>query len=613
MCGISGYIGKKKVEEQGLHRTLSLMENRGPDHQKYRCMEDSGTMIYLLHSRLSIIDVDKRSNQPYTLGNCTLIFNGEIYNYIELGDALKKLGIKCQTTSDTEVLLRYYLLYGEECVNHFEGMWAFAIYDEGRKKLFLSRDRFAEKPLYYYQSEDGLYFGSEIKFIKSLSRKALTINQKHLLRYLVNGYKSLFLVDETFYKEIKEVKYATNLVVSPDLEVRSYRYWIPQCRINNKMTLNDAVEGARQHLLESVRLRLRSDVPLAFCLSGGVDSASIVSIAANIFNHDVSVFSIIDRDERYNEYDNIRATIDHTNCKSTLIELSYDNALLRLRKLVEYHDMPVATISYFVHSLLSEQISKMGYRVAFSGTAADELFTGYYDHFLLHLNAVNESPQYDKYLRGWSENIQQYVRNPILRDPNLYRDTPYYRDHVYDNSIEFAGLLRVPFDEEFTEECFTDDLLRNRMMNELFHEATPLILHEDDLNSMLYSIENRSPYLDSKLFEFAYSIPNEYLIQNGYGKYILREAMKGILNDKVRLDRQKKGFNASINSLFDFSDKETRDYILDPKAPIYELVNREKIIKLLDLNPAPNHYSKFLFNLINCRIFMDQLDCVKAA
>ena len=234
----------------------------------------------------------------------------------------------------------------------------------------------------------------------------------------------MFKVDETFYKEIKEVKYATNLVVSPDLEVRSYRYWIPQCRINNKMTLNDAVEGARQHLLESVRFRLRSDVPLAFCLSGGVDSASIVSIAANIFNHDVSVFSIIDRDERYNEYDNIRATIDHTNCKSTLIELSYDNALLRLRKLVEYHDMPVATISYFVHSLLSEQISKMGYRVAFSGTAADELFTGYYDHFLLHLNAVNESPQYDKYLRGWSENIQQYVRNPILRDPNLYRDTP---------------------------------------------------------------------------------------------------------------------------------------------------------------------------------------------
>ena len=143
------------------------------------------------------------------------------------------------------------------------------------------------------------------------------------------------------------------------------------------------------------------------------------------------------------------------------------------------------------------------------------------------------------------------------------------------------------------------------MMNELFHEITPLILHEDDLNSMFYSIENRSPYLDSKLFKFAYSIPDEYLIQNGYGKYILREAMEGILNDKVRLDRQKKGFNASINTIFDFSDKETRDYLLNSESPIFELIKREEVSKLLNLNPAPNHYSKFLFNFINTKMFLE--------
>jgi len=605
MCGIAGYIGKKRIDEQALYKTLSLMKNRGPDHQDYRYIEQNDTKVYLLHSRLSIIDLDKRSNQPYTLDNYTLIFNGEIYNFIELREDLERHGIKCKTTSDTEVLLRYYILYGEDCVDYFEGMWGFAIYDEDKKKLFLSRDRFAEKPLYYYQSEDGLYFGSEIKFIKSLSGKTLTINQKHLLRYLVNGYKSLFKVDETFFKEIKEVKYATNLVVNSDLEIRNYRYWNPQCRINNKMTLNDAVEGTRLHFLESVRLRLRSDVPLAFCLSGGVDSASIVSIAANVFNYDVSVFSIIDRDERYNEYDNICATIDHTNCKSTLIELSYDNVLSKLKKLVEYHDVPVATISYFVHSLLSEQISKKGYRVAFSGTSADELFTGYYDHFLLHLNAVSDSTKYDKYLKDWKYNIFQFVRNPVLKNPNLYMDTPDYREHVYDNSSEFAGLLNVPFGEKFTEEYFTGNLLRNRMLNELFHESIPVILHEDDLNSMFYSIENRSPFLDSKLFEFACSIPDEYLIQDGYGKYILRESMKGILNDTVRLDRQKKGFNASINSLFDFSDSEVSDYFLEPESPIFELIKREEVSKLLSLNPAPNHYSKFLFNFINAKIFLE--------
>jgi asparagine synthase (glutamine-hydrolysing) len=605
MCGIAGYIGRESIEQPVLHKTLSLMKNRGPDHQGYRHIKHNGTNIYSLHSRLSIIDLDKRSNQPYTLNGCTLIFNGEIYNYLELKENLRMQGVACTTTSDTEVLLRYYLIYGEDCVSHFEGMWSFAIYDNQHKKLFLSRDRFAEKPLFYYKTEDGFYFGSEIKFIKSLSGKSLTINQKHLLRYLVQGYKSLYKVDETFFKEISEIKYATNLVVNPDLEIRSYRYWEPTSEIDEKMSLDDAVEGARQHLLESVKLRLRSDVPLAFCLSGGVDSASIVSIAANIFNYDVSVFSIIDSDERYNEQDNIQATINHINCKNTLIELSYDNVLSRLQGLVEYHDAPVATTTRFVHSILSEQISKRGYRVAFSGTSADELFTGYYDHFLLHLNAVSSNTNYTQYLSDWKENILQFVRNPILRNPKLYRETPDYREHIYDNSSEFIRLLKVPFYEEFTEEYFTEGMLRNRMMNELFHEATPLILHEDDLNSMFYSIENRSPYLDSRLFKFAYSIPNEYLIQNGYGKYILREAMKGILNDKVRLDRQKKGFNASINSLFDFSDKETMAFFLEPESPIFELIDRESVSEMLNLNPAPNHYSKFLFNFINSKIFLE--------
>jgi len=605
MCGISGYIGKETIAPPIIHQTLGLMRNRGPDHQDYRYIEQNGINIYMLHSRLSIVDLDKRANQPFTLENCTLIFNGEIYNYVELRAALEKQGIKCQTASDTEVLLRYYLLYGEDCVTHFEGMWAFAIYDEGRKKLFLSRDRFAEKPLYYYQTRDVFYYGSEIKFIKSLSGEPFTINQNHLLRYLVQGYKSLYKTEETFFNEIREVKYATNFVVNRDLEIRSYRYWEPTSEIDEKMSLDDAVEGTRQCLLESVRLRLRSDVPLAFCLSGGVDSASIVSIAANVFNYDVSVFSIIDSDKRYNEQDNIQATVDHINCKSTFIELSYDNVLLRLQKLIEYHDAPVATITYFVHSMLSEQISKKGYRVAFSGTSADELFTGYYDHFLLHLNAVSNSMKYSQYLSDWKENIQQFVRNPIFRNPNLYMERPSYREHVFDNSTEFAGLLKVSFDEMFTEECFTENLLRSRMMNELFHEITPLILHEDDLNSMFYSIENRSPYLDSKLFKFAYSIPDEYLIQNGYGKYILREAMEGILNDKVRLDRQKKGFNASINTIFDFSDKETRDYLLNSESPIFELIKREEVSKLLNLNPAPNHYSKFLFNFINTKMFLE--------
>jgi asparagine synthase (glutamine-hydrolysing) len=144
------------------------------------------------------------------------------------------------------------------------------------------------------------------------------------------------------------------------------------------------------------------------------------------------------------------------------------------------------------------------------------------------------------------------------------------------------------------------------MLNELFHEATPVSLREDDMNSMKYSIENRSPFLDVNLFDFTNSIPNEHLIQNGYGKYVLREAMNGILNDQVRLDRRKKGFNASINSLFDFSDKSTRDYFLDSSSAIFDLVNINSVEQMISSKEASRHNSKFLFSFINCKIFLEQ-------
>ncbi len=608
MCGIAGYFGEKPIARKTVLKTLDRMRNRGPDHQDYIHIGRNGFHVYLLHSRLSIIDLDERANQPFVIGDCALIFNGEIYNYIELREELTKHGHRFRTDSDTEVLLRCYLEYGEECVDFFEGMWSFAIFDGREGKLFLSRDRFSEKPLYYRTGKNGFFFGSEIKLIHFLSETSFGINRRQLTRYLVQGYKSLLKRDETFYSGVYELKYATNLVLKPPLRMRKHRYWTPRCRIDRTMTMAEAIEGSKHHLIESLKIRLRSDVPMAFCLSGGVDSAALVSIAAKEFNHHVTAFSIIDDDERYNEYDNIRATVRDAECQSILIRLSYDNVLTRLRKLIHYHDGPVATITYFIHFLLSEQISNRGFRVVFSGTAADELFTGYYDHFLLHLNETRKCCSFTTHLDNWHRYIEGFVRNPVLKNPNLYRECPDYRAHVFDNSLEHSGFLKDPFDEKFFEETFTDNMLRNRMMNELFHESIPVILHEDDLNSMYYSIENRSPYLDSRLFDFAYSIPDEYLIQNGYGKFILRESLKGILNDTVRLDRRKKGFNASINSLFDFSDRQTRDYLLDRDAAVFDIVEREKVKHLMDIVPAPNHYSKFLFNFINARIFLEQSD-----
>ena len=607
MCGIAGFFCKNQISESRIDSTLKLMKNRGPDHQESKTFitQSENNNIGLLHSRLSIIDLESRSNQPFTIGSQSIVYNGEIYNYLELRKTLLDQNIELVTSSDTEVLLHYYRLYGKDCVNHFEGMWAFAIYDQSSEELFLSRDRFAEKPLYIHKNNEGFFFGSEVKFLQSLVGQSFSVNYRHLMRHIAHGYKALYKSDETYFCGVEELKYAQSLCVNQKGVGEPYRYWSPPCEIDSSMSLQDAIEGTRAKLLESVRLRLRADVPLAFCLSGGVDSAAIVSIAAKEFGANVTTFSIVDDDERYDERENILSTVQDLGCEHHLISASQEKPLEKLINLIDYHDAPIATISYFVHSMISEAIDQGGFRVSFSGTSADELFTGYYDHFILHLNEVRNDKNYDKFLNDWSENIGNFIRNPDLKNPNLYSENPNFRKHIFDASNEIEGFFLQPFQEAYTEEKFTSNLMRNRMLNELFHEATPVILHEDDLNSMRYSIENRSPYLDTELQKFAYSIPANHLIQNGYGKYVLREAVEGILNDQVRLDRRKKGFNASINSIIDLENKDVREFILDDSSKLYEFIDQNKVENLLSKESQPNHLSKFIFNLINTQIFLD--------
>ncbi|MBF0494298.1 MAG: asparagine synthase, partial [Candidatus Omnitrophica bacterium] len=218
---------------------------------------------------------------------------------------------------------------------------------------------------------------------------------------------------------------------------------------------------------------------------------------------------------------------------------------------------------------------------------------------------MKDSPLFDNYLGEWKANAGTFVRNPYLRSPDLFIKDRSFREHIYQGRQVFSGYIREGFSEEFTEVDFCGSLLRNRMMNEMFHEVIPVILHEDDLNSMFYSIENRSPYLDSSLFDLGFSVPTRHLIHDGYSKYLLREAVKGILNDRVRLDRKKVGFNASIESLLDPGDRKVRDYLLDDSA-IFEIVERKKIEGLLDMKkPLSDGFGKFLFNFVSAKIFVE--------
>lgn len=607
MCGIAGYFGSRELAPATLEACLGIMRRRGPDHAAWRSWTNAGGRhAYMLHSRLSIIDLEERSQQPFPVGAKWMAFNGELYNYREVRDELARGGVTFRTTSDTEVLLSAIDRQGTGVLDRCEGMWAFAIYDEADGSLSLSRDRFGEKPLYLYRDASGLYFGSEVKFIVALLGRRLPIDYDHLSRYLVNGYKALYKEDRTFFVGLTELPAATTLRVHADGRETPETYWRPLVHQDPTMTWAQAVEGARERLIRAVELRLRADVPLAFCMSGGVDSNALISIAKNVFKYDVHGFTIVNSDERYDEQDIVEQAVRELGIKHTSIPVDTKDFLPKLRTLVRQHDAPVYTITYFAHWLLMESIARHGYRISISGSAADELFTGYYDHHLAYLAEVREDADlHARSLAGWQRHVKPIVRNPHLGNPELFVRDPAFRDHIFLDADEFAKYLTHDWAEAFAERRYTDSLLRNRMLNELFHEATPVILHEDDLNAMYYSIENRSPYLDRALFEFCNTIPTRHLIREGIAKAVLREAARGIAPACVLDNPRKVGFNAPIFSFLDVQDPAVRAQLLDD-SPIFEHVRKDRIETLIDRASLPNSQSKFLFYFLTSKLFVEE-------
>ena len=308
MCGIAGYFGTKNLETDVIKKTLSVLLRRGPDHQKYKKYSiDDFKSLYFFHTRLSIIDLDPRSNQPLEDNLFSIVFNGELYNYLEIKKDLVSKGIKFSTLSDTEVILKGYQVYGKDLFNLMEGMWALCIYDKKKKEIVISRDRFAEKPLYYYSSKEGFYFSSDVKAIKILSDASFAFNNKRLISGLVCGYKSYYKKpEETFFKNIKNLPSGHFAVINLLFNFSIKKYWVPNTKTNKNLNEEEIFYNTKKLFFNSIKIRLRSDVPSAFCLSGGLDSGSLVSIAAKEFNFKINSFSIIDNnDKRYNEKKNL--------------------------------------------------------------------------------------------------------------------------------------------------------------------------------------------------------------------------------------------------------------------------------------------------------------------
>jgi asparagine synthase (glutamine-hydrolysing) len=608
MCGIAGYFGSKKIEQGVINETLHLMKRRGPNGQKhFQHILSNVKRCTFLHSRLSIIDLDHRSDQPFHYKNKTIIFNGEIYNYLEVKEKLKRLGHEFHTDSDTEVLIHALDEWGSAALNIIEGMWAFALLDRQQNTITLSRDPFGEKPLYFYQPERGeIYFGSEIKFIASLAEKKFTPNNDHICRFLVNGYKALYKTGETFFREIQELPRATCMQIDLDGAQRRIQYWHPKVHIQQDMSFAEAVEGTRERLINSVKMRLRSDVPIAFCMSGGVDSNSLISIAKRVFNYDVHGFTILNSDSRYEEQDMIDIGVKELGIKHDGFPIDSTHFFERFRELISYHDAPIITISFYLNWLLQEQISKLGYHISISGTAADELFSGYFDHHVMYFHDVQNDPILLKEsIQNWERDIAPIVRNPYLQNSHEFINNPFQRNHAYLNNHKYASYLQNHWSEPFTETYFRTGLLQNRMMNELFHETTPISLHEDDLNAMYYSIENRAPFLDRDLLEFSHSIPTKHLVKQGKAKAVLREAMRGIVPDAILDNKRKVGFNAPVTDLLQTNQSSVRDYLLQD-SPIFDILKMEPVAEMISQANHPNSDSKFLFSFVSAKMFLEE-------
>ncbi len=608
MCGIAGVISKNYFKAPDLEKIKSLMFTRGPDKQDCFIFNENGISLNLYASRLKILDIEERSNQPFKFDEFILIYNGEIYNYLEIKKELIELGYNFKTNSDTEVLIQAYKKWGIDCIKRLDGMWSFCIYDQKKNKIVLSRDFFGEKPLFIYFDDKNLIFGSEIKYLFFFDKSLNNLNFNKIENFLLNGYKSLFKNEETFFEKINFVKPGEILELRLDSFQLTKKKYFPFKKIDISSDKNDYIDHIKDIFIQDYKKRLRSDVPISFCLSGGIDSSTLVSLAKKKFNLNPYCFSIINKDKRYDESENINFLKKELNLDVDYIKipkLSYEDFLDKCRSLIKYRSSPIATISYYIHSYISYNCAKKGFKVIFSGTGADEIFGGYYDHTLFHLNEIKEEKYFESELKNWNKYIGINIRNKKLT-PNNFINNPSFRDHIY-NDKEETKIFRINKQYPFEEKIYDNNNLRNRMMNELFNEAVPVILYEDDMNSMMHSIENRSPFLTQNLVNALYSLNSKDYIREGYTKQILRNITKDFLPDKIRLDRKKVGFNSSI---LDVANIEHDEFVSSIRSNNY----LKKIIDFNDLEflksskNLTNSESKLIFNIINIKILTEEFN-----
>jgi len=619
MCGIVSIINKngQPIEREVLSRMADKLTHRGPDDEG--CMIEGPVGFY--HKRLSIIDLTS-GHQPMTSGPASIIFNGEIYNYIELRESLKQLGHSFKTTSDTEVILHMYLEYGLDFISHLNGMFAFLLYDREQKQIIAARDHFGIKPLYFYVDNDHLVFASEIKAILEHPAVVAEPDYKSVQDYITYQY---VLNGETFFKGVRKLLPGHFQKIDlKSMRIRDVKYWEPDFTVDTHHTEEYFVYQLRKILEDTIKIQMRSDVPVGAHLSGGMDSSIVTLLAAQEYAGQLKTFTGAFKEGP--EFDESSYACEVAKaCGAEMHEVYPTEAefIDLLPKLIYYMDEPAAGPGLFPQYMVSRLASKE-VKVVLGGQGGDEIFGGYTRFVIAYLEQVlkgaifetNEEEEHIVSLKSILPNLpslKQYV--PMLCrfwGADLFEpmDRRYFRliDRSDGDLSAFSNDFRSNFDHEAIfsrfQETFnhpTTSSYYNKMVHFEMVAGLPALLHVEDRVSMAVSLESRVPILDHRIVELITSMSPGMKFKGAEMKYILKKAVKDLLPSNILNRKDKMGFPVPLhlwarNHAGDFF----RDILLSPTCKERGIFNLKEIEKLIE---QENAFGRRLWGLLNIELW----------
>ena len=562
MCGIAGVISRNPgdVHSGRLKQMTDIISHRGPDGDGQWIAENGN--VGFGHRRLSILDLSALGSQPmHYLDRYTIVFNGEIYNYLEIKETLIKQGYRFHTTCDTEVLMAIYDRDKEACLQYLDGMFAFAIYDKVQNSIFIARDRFGEKPFFYsYEAGKSFVFGSELKVLWAASIKK-EINPAMLHDYLTFGQlENPENQSETFYKHCYRLPASHSIKIDVQkltIDIRQY-YDIDHAKLNKFITEKEASQKFQELFYTSVKRRLRSDVPVGSSLSGGLDSSLIVTVINELVKgteQKQKTFSAIFPGFKKDERAYMEMVIDQTNVEPHFIKPTDEGMIQSLDKLSYHQEEPFGSASVYVQYCVMRLAKENGVTVLLDGQGADEILAGYYTYFkpfhneLKNRQAENAAAEIDAHrkLLSYTDNLHG-ANTGIMKKLNTV--SPKLLSGL---RKAYHAVNRQDPGQFFTKE-FKGVGINNRKeeiqfpsLNEaLYYSTFKKGLHEllryADRNSMAHSREIRLPFLNADLVEFLFSLPAEFKIRHAWTKWIMRESFSGLLPQPICWRKDKIGY-----------------------------------------------------------------------